>query len=189
MTRRTSVALGAMVAIATMACSSSGGRRDSSAADSVHTPTPVEAAPESATVSPATQAPAGRPSPATTPAASSGAPSGAVNEATPTAPAAAKGKRKPGVSAAMDMPTHAGPGPEVSAPAPGIQPAPGSTVPAFIVFRDSVGAADLAWLRQEGFTIEQVNRSTRSVSLRMSTDYTGNPTKNPRVLRFNVAMR
>ena len=189
MTGRTSVALGAMVAIATMACSSSGGRRDSSVADSTHATVPVEAAPESANVSPATQAPAGRPSPATTPAASSSGPSGALNEAKPTAPKGTAGKRKPGATSSMDTPTHAGPGPEVSAPAPGIQPAPGSTVPAFVVFRDSVGAADLAWLRQEGFTIEQVNRSTHSVSLRMSSDYTGNPMKNPRVLRFNVAMR
>ncbi|HEX8851687.1 MAG TPA: hypothetical protein VF761_19320 [Gemmatimonadaceae bacterium] len=172
-----------------MACSSSGGRRDSSGADSTHTPAPVEAAPESASVSPTTQAPSGRPSPATTPAASSGGTSGAATGARAGASVGGAVKRKPGASAGMDTPTHAGPGPEVSAPAPGVQPAPRATVPAFIVFRDSVGAGDLAWLRQEGFTIEQVNRSTHSVSLRMATDYTGNPTKNPRVLRFNVAMR
>ena len=188
MTDRNSVALiGAMVAIATMACSSSGKHRDSSVTDSARTPAPVEAAPESANVSPSTQAPAGRPSPATTPAASTGGASGAAGKGATAKGAPVKGKA--GTAGGVETPTHAGPGPEVSAPAPGVRPQSGRTVPAFIVFRDSVGAADLAWLRQEGFTIEQVNRSSHSVSLRMSTDYTGNPTKNPRVLRFNVAMR
>ena len=80
-------------------------------------------------------------------------------------------------------------GAQGTSPAPGVTLPTGSGTPAYVVFRDSVGAADLEWLRKEGFTIEKVFASSHSVSLRMPADYTGNPKANPRVLRFNVAMR
>jgi hypothetical protein len=182
MTVRASQTLKAMVAIATMACSSSGSSRDSASdtplVDSTRAGAPAGAVPESANVSPSTQAPAGRPSPATTPAATA-SPSGKGS--------AAKGNASRAPVALP--PTHEGPGPEKSAPAPGVQTPQGASVPAYVVFRDSVGAADIDWLKREGFTIEKVFASSHSVSLRMPADYAGNPKSNPRVLRFNVAMR
>ncbi|HEX2779057.1 MAG TPA: hypothetical protein VHM30_06145 [Gemmatimonadaceae bacterium] len=104
---------------------------------------------------------------------------------------AQKEARRDSVRAATPAPARSSTGAVAgTSPAPGVQkPSSGSGTPAFIVFRDTVLASDLDWLRTQGFTIEQVNEAAHSVSARMPADYRGNPKANPRVLRFTVAMR
>ena len=61
--------------------------------------------------------------------------------------------------------------------------------PAFVVFRDSIGQADLAWLESERLAVVSVNKAGHSASVRVPSDYAGNPRANPRVARFTIAMR
>ena len=164
----------AMAATAAMACQSSGsasnGARDSARAE----PAPTAARESSTAAAGASETPS----------------------PPPAAEIAAARERRIPRQKPMTPPTpQSRPTPQASTGAQGTSPAPGVTLPtgsgtpAYVVFRDSVGAADLEWLRKEGFTIEKVFASSHSVSLRMPADYTGNPKANPRVLRFNVAMR
>lgn len=61
--------------------------------------------------------------------------------------------------------------------------------PALVVFRDSIGQADIAWLQSEGLAIVAVNKPGHSASVRVPSNYAGNPRANPRVTRFAIAMR
>lgn len=61
--------------------------------------------------------------------------------------------------------------------------------PALVVFRDSIGQADIAWLESEGLAIVAVNKPGHSASVRVPSEYAGNPRANPRVARFVIAMR
>lgn len=76
-----------------------------------------------------------------------------------------------------------------TSPRPGNQAPAGATTPALVVFRDSVGKADLDWLRGQGLTIVNVNEAAHAVSVAVPEGYRGNPKANPRVLRFTIAMR
>jgi hypothetical protein len=66
---------------------------------------------------------------------------------------------------------------------------PSGTTPALVIFRDSVLQSDLDWLKEQGFAISNVNDAARAVSVGVPDGYSGNPTKNPRILRFTIAMR
>jgi hypothetical protein len=61
--------------------------------------------------------------------------------------------------------------------------------PALVVFRDSIGQADIAWLESEGLAIVAVNKPGHSASVRVPPNYSGNPRANPRITRFAIAMR
>lgn len=74
-------------------------------------------------------------------------------------------------------------------PRPGNQAPAGATTPALVTFRDSVGKADLDWLRGQGLAIVSVNEAAHAVSVAVPQGYHGNPKTNPRVLRFIIAMR
>ncbi|HWE42839.1 MAG TPA: hypothetical protein VG432_10055 [Gemmatimonadaceae bacterium] len=76
-----------------------------------------------------------------------------------------------------------------TSPRPGNQPPAGATTPALVIFRDSVGKADLDWLRGQGLAIVNVNEAAHAVSVAVPEGYHGNPKANPRVLRFTIAMR
>ena len=169
---RVVVAAAVVAAVAATACRGSKARSDSAAvhdtaaaALSGDTATPAEPAPV-----PAVNAP------------DDGAKPPSANPAT-TGPAAAK------------RPATTGQGPTtptVVVPVetrPGNQAPAGAGTPALVVFRDSVGKADLDWLRAQGFTIVNVNEAAHAVSVTVPDGYSGNPKANPRVLRFTIAMR
>jgi hypothetical protein len=95
---------------------------------------------------------------------------------------------------ATDTAKKGTPEPDVRAPlptsaAPGVRIPPGTGTPAFIVFRDSLTAADLDWVRSEGMEIVSSDKSARSVSVMVPDGYHGKPRSNPRVQRFTIAMR
>jgi hypothetical protein len=66
---------------------------------------------------------------------------------------------------------------------------PAGSTPALVTFREAVLPSDLDWLKGEGFTITNVDETARAVSVGVPDGYSGNPTKNPRVRRFIIAMR
>lgn len=119
-------------------------------------------------------------------AATSGAPNGAAK------PATAASQTSMGTATTGRPKTPATPTERISvdtSPRPGNQPPAGATTPALVIFRDSVGKADLDWLRGQGLAIVNVNEAAHAVSVAVPEGYHGNPKANPRVLRFTIAMR
>jgi hypothetical protein len=66
-----------------------------------------------------------------------------------------------------------------TSPAPGVS-RPSRSTPALVIFRDSVLDSDIAWLRAQGFTVENVNDAAHAVSVGVPDGY---------IVRFTIAMR
>lgn len=111
--------------------------------------------------------------------ASAAVPNGGTKSSGSTTPA----PKRPVVTAGLPA------GPAGTSPAPGVARPSGRTTPALVVFRDSVLDSDIAWLRAQGFTVENVNDAARAVSVGVPDGYSGDPKKNPRIVRFTIAMR
>lgn len=109
-----------------------------------------------------------------------------MKKASTTSPAGGRAPADTVKSAPTDSGMRA---PLPTSPAPGVRVPPGTGTPAFIVFRDSLTAADLDWVRSEGLEIVTSSKGAHSVSVMVPSGYHGNPRSNPRVLRFTIAMR
>jgi hypothetical protein len=160
-------------AIAAAGCGSSKQASDTAAV----TDTAAASSPVDTTPAPATAAPNGPTTAAVVPAAKQTSTSSASAKR-PATDTAKKGTPEPDVRA--PLPTS---------PAPGVRIPPGTGTPAFIIFRDSLTAADLDWVRSEGMEIVSSDKGARSVSVMVPDGYHGKPRSNPRVQRFTIAMR
>jgi hypothetical protein len=178
-------------AFAAAACRGSKGASDSAAVtDTAAAACSADSAAKNPPL-PAPGAPGAAPSPAT-----GTQPPNAVVKPRPSATTTGGAKTPPATSKrpTEDTSVKPIPVPDVTkpiptSPAPGNQAPAGATTPALVVFRDSVTSADLDWVRGQGFTIVNVNRTAHAVSVSVPDGYRGNPKANPRILRFVIAMR
>jgi hypothetical protein len=171
-TRRLVVSLTAAAAIAAAGCGSSKQGADTAAVrDTAAVSSPVDSAPVTAATVP------NAPPPATT----------AGTQKPPTTSPTPRRQTTDTVKKVATEPDVRAPLP--TSPAPGVRIPPGTGTPAFIVFRDSLTAADLDWVRGQGMQVVSSDKGGRSVSVIVPDGYHGQPRSNPRVQRFTIAMR